>query len=305
MLVSIIVITYNSSRFVLETLESALQQTYPDIELIVSDDCSTDDTYNICQEWVNSHKERFVRAVCTQTHNNKGICGNYNHALKFAQGDWIKYIAGDDILKSNCIERYIANIKTDVFIYTCITEHLDQNTGEIKKFCTHLPNKSANRQVRLMLRFLYAVEGSSLFFEKKHLILIGGFDIQYPMIEDWPIVMKYLTHKLRIEIINEPLIVWRVDTNSVCHASPSHHISFSISINKAIHYYTFHYCWRYGLLTHQYYYWLKDWINKKHNDGYGYIALGYFMRCFDLVYQYRKINAISILCSVGYLDKLP
>src|SRR5574344_605243 len=121
MLVSIIVITYNSSRFVLETLESAYRQTYQDIELIVSDDCSTDDTYDICQQWVNSHKERFCRVLCTRTSHNGGICWNYNHALKFAQGNWIKYIAGDDILNNNCIDRYVANIRPNIYIYTCMT----------------------------------------------------------------------------------------------------------------------------------------------------------------------------------------
>src|SRR5574344_449604 len=143
MLVSIIVITYNSSRFVLETLESAYRQTYQDIELIVSDDCSTDDTYDICQHWVSIHKERFVRSICTQTPRNGGICWNYNHALKFVQGDWIKYIAGDDILKDNSIERYTSNIKKNVFFYTCITEHINQKGKTLNQYCTKLPDKSA------------------------------------------------------------------------------------------------------------------------------------------------------------------
>src|SRR5574344_829558 len=118
MVVSIIVITYNSSRFVLETLESAYRQTYQDIELIVSDDCSTDDTFSICQQWAEAHKSRFVHTLCTQTPHNGGITNNCNHALKFAQGKWIKYIAGDDILKDNCIERYIANIEPNIFLYS-------------------------------------------------------------------------------------------------------------------------------------------------------------------------------------------
>ncbi len=51
-LVSIIVITYNSSKYVLETLESAKAQTYQNIELIVSDDGSTDNTIEICKIWI-------------------------------------------------------------------------------------------------------------------------------------------------------------------------------------------------------------------------------------------------------------
>ena len=58
-LVSVIVITYNSSKFVLETLESIYNQTYSNIELIISDDCSSDETINICQNWLYKNKNRF------------------------------------------------------------------------------------------------------------------------------------------------------------------------------------------------------------------------------------------------------
>jgi alpha-1,3-rhamnosyltransferase len=58
-LVSIVVITYNSSDYVLETLESAKDQTYKNIELIISDDCSTDNTVEICKNWLEENKERF------------------------------------------------------------------------------------------------------------------------------------------------------------------------------------------------------------------------------------------------------
>ena len=52
-LVSVPVITYNSAKFVLETLESIKAQTYQNIELVISDDCSTDNTVQICRDWVD------------------------------------------------------------------------------------------------------------------------------------------------------------------------------------------------------------------------------------------------------------
>mgnify|MGYP000958323009 FL=1 len=60
-LVSIIVVTYNSSLFVRETLESAKRQSYNNIELIITDDASTDDTVKVCREWIANNKNRFVR----------------------------------------------------------------------------------------------------------------------------------------------------------------------------------------------------------------------------------------------------
>ena len=60
MLVSVIVITYNSSRYVLHTLESVHRQSFNDIELIVSDDCSTDNTFDLCREWLANYSDRFI-----------------------------------------------------------------------------------------------------------------------------------------------------------------------------------------------------------------------------------------------------
>ena len=59
--VTISVITYNSSKYVLETLESIKAQTYPNIRLQICDDCSTDNTIELCKKWIKDNKERFVK----------------------------------------------------------------------------------------------------------------------------------------------------------------------------------------------------------------------------------------------------
>ena len=102
-IVSIIVITYNSSKYVLETLKSALNQTYNNIELIISDDCSTDNTISICQNWLDENKYRFVDVKIVANKNNNGIPANCNRGINASTGDWIKLVAGDDVLCPNCI----------------------------------------------------------------------------------------------------------------------------------------------------------------------------------------------------------
>lgn len=97
-LVTIIVITYKSADYVIDTLESISQQTYKNIELIISDDRSPDNTLEICESWIEKHKNRFSNTIVTKTDRNGGICYNYNNGLKMATGKWIKYIAGDDEL---------------------------------------------------------------------------------------------------------------------------------------------------------------------------------------------------------------
>ena len=110
-LVSIPIITYNSSRYVLEALESAKAQTYRNIELIVSDDCSTDDTISIVQKWLESNKDRFVNTTILTVERNTGVSGNVQRAYRACKGEWVKGCAGDDKLLPNCVEDNVNFIK--------------------------------------------------------------------------------------------------------------------------------------------------------------------------------------------------
>ena len=60
-LVSVILVTYNSAKFVTETLESIKEQSYDNIELIITDDCSFDGTVEVCNNWIEKNKTRFVK----------------------------------------------------------------------------------------------------------------------------------------------------------------------------------------------------------------------------------------------------
>jgi len=106
-LVSVIVVAYNSSDFIIDTLQSAYDQTYRNIELIVTDDCSRDNTVDLVKNWAESHKDRFVRFELVPGIGNKGIPANCNKGLKAARGEWIKFIAGDDILMKDCISDHV------------------------------------------------------------------------------------------------------------------------------------------------------------------------------------------------------
>jgi alpha-1,3-rhamnosyltransferase len=304
MLVSIIVITYNSSRFIIETLESAYHQNYQDIELIVSDDCSSDDTYDICQQWINLHKERFVRAVCTQTLHNKGICGNYNHALKFAQGDWIKYIAGDDLLCYNCIEKFVLNIRPNVFLYFCGVYMWNMQNNQVDIISSLLPNATYRKQLIIMLKQYHTHSGPGIFIERQHLIALNGFDTQYPLVEDLTIVLKYLTNHLQIGENDTPLVIWR---NHQDNTSLNNEL-FWPSVGNVLKYYSRNYCWRYGLFLYQYHYFVYYW-DKTHTNTLTKKIIRKILLFFDIVYWRR--NRVSIhpfnikkIQTISYSDKL-
>ena len=102
-LVSICIPTYNGEKFITEALSSALSQTYPNVEIIVSDDNSSDSTVNIAQDF----KQKSSCEFSIFKHSQYGLAQNWNFCISQARGKYIKFLFQDDILKSTCIEEMV------------------------------------------------------------------------------------------------------------------------------------------------------------------------------------------------------
>ena len=111
-LVTVCVLTYESSDFVLETLESIKNQTYGNIQLIISDDSSKDSTVSVCQAWLERNMDRFASARIITAESNTGVTANCNRAVKNAEGRWIKLLAGDDILWHDALETLVSRAES-------------------------------------------------------------------------------------------------------------------------------------------------------------------------------------------------
>ncbi len=221
-LVSIIVVTYNSSRHILETLDSIKIQTYSNLELIISDDCSTDNTIQICKDWAseNKHIHCINNIKIASTYQNSGITPNYNNGLKYAEGEWVKYIA-DDILVPNCIEEYVDYISQneEKLVVSGITPFFENTRNR-----TVIPNSkwfegNANKQLRTLLKRGTILAGPTIFIHRETLLSFGGFDEKYPFVEDYPLFLKFTKKNYRIGIIYKPLVNWRCTPTSVSNSS--------------------------------------------------------------------------------------
>ncbi|MGF1494602.1 MAG: glycosyltransferase [Microcoleaceae cyanobacterium] len=103
-LVSIVIPTYNGEQFISETLQTALQQTYTNLEIIVSDDGSVDQTLDI----VHSFQQQCNWPCSVLTHKNYGLVGNLNFCIQQARGKYIKFLFQDDLLEPDCIAEMVA-----------------------------------------------------------------------------------------------------------------------------------------------------------------------------------------------------
>lgn len=282
-LISVVVITYNSSKFVLDTLESVKNQDYSNIELIVSDDCSTDDTFDICKKWVEENKSRFSRAVVVQTEKNGGICVNYNRGLREVQGEWVKYIAGDDILLPNCISTFVSSCATcnDKIMLCGIIGFSNSDMSESERVIhSSFDELTVRGQEKYIVKRDTFMSGPTLFLETQTLRKLGGFEECYPFIEDYPLCMKYLSQGYHIHVVNDYLIRYRVYPESVSRSNSR----FATSIFDAIYFYAPKAAWRNGMFFWWYHYKVRDII--RHLSGKRKIW-GYLLRIFDLV-NYKK-----------------
>ena len=127
--VSIITPSWNSGRFVAETIRSIQAQTYTDWELLFQDDCSTDDTVERCSRWLEQNRSRFTNVHLLTVEKNTGVTYNINRAQRAARGEWIKGLGGDDLLTPECIEVFMnfVNSNSDIKIVQCGLAKINEN----------------------------------------------------------------------------------------------------------------------------------------------------------------------------------
>lgn len=226
-LISICVIAYNSSEFIIETLESAKNQTYHNLELIISDDCSSDNTVSICKEWISKNSGRFVRAEIVTTPMNTGIAGNLNRALKACRGEWIKFIAGDDLLLPNAVNSYLVFLgNRDISHVIARNESFNEkgviNNDEERDFTRYMCREgvTVKEQYSVITKMFFG-DGPTYFAKRSSLAEVGGYDERFPLQDDYPLYIRMIKAGCRLYYMDEVTVRYRVRSNSVSHTSCS------------------------------------------------------------------------------------
>lgn len=239
-LVSIVVITYNSSKFVIETLESAKAQTYQNIELIISDDCSTDNTVELCREWIERNGSRFVRTELITVEKNTGIAPNCNRALKMAKGEWVKEIAGDDILLSSCISDNINFIKANKeiqILFSAMYMFKDDIPLDLKKLHNPITTPMAfllppKEQIDILITTNF-IPAPTSFINKTGLEIYGYYDEEYPMWDDYPMWIKLIKNNVKLHFMPKITVLYRQgDTISASTGKIRMNRKYYLSIKK-------------------------------------------------------------------------
>lgn len=218
MKVSIAVISYNAEETILETLESIIGQTYEltNLELVISDDCSKDNTILVVENWLKTNKDKFYSTKLIKSEVNQGVSKNCNASWKTCSSDWIKTIAADDILLPNCILDNVNFVKKhpDTKILFSYMEAFDTNTKEIIDIYPYKRNvdffeKNAAEQYKILLKHSFNFAPTS-FMNRKYLAKIGYADERFKLIEDLPLWLRFTSASIPLRFMHKITVKYRI-----------------------------------------------------------------------------------------------
>lgn len=106
-LISVVVPVYNQEKFIAETLESVINQTYTNLQILVSDDGSSDCSYDVIKEYALKDE----RIEILHNNNNVGICGNFNRLFDNVRGEYVAFFSGDDVMMPDKLRKQYELLK--------------------------------------------------------------------------------------------------------------------------------------------------------------------------------------------------
>lgn len=217
-LVTIGVPNYNYSKYVIEALESIVKQTYRNIEIIIVDDCSSDNSNIVIDTWVNAYIGN-IKINFIKNEVNIGIAKVCNLILKNAHGEYIQFLDADDYIFLNKIETQVRLLQSrdhsDAFVYSNVD--VVNETGELIsndyfKRIGYNKENMPNGSIHEDLLFFNFIPMSSVLIKTDILKKIGGFN-ESILLQDYSLWLK-LTEKYNALYMQEITAVYRIHTRS-------------------------------------------------------------------------------------------
>jgi glycosyltransferase involved in cell wall biosynthesis len=218
-LVSIGLPVFNGANYLKQAAAGILEQTYRNIELIISDNASTDETSAICRDL--AARDSRVRVYRNET--NIGAAGNYNQTFRLAKGEYFKWAAHDDVLAPTFVERAVQILESDASVVLC-----NSRTGRINENDTvtgAYPSDALWDDPSASRRF------ESLVFTRHACVIVFGL-IRHAALTGTPLIAPYVTSdrvllaelglRGRIREIPEDLFFRRDHPGSSLRAFPDH-----------------------------------------------------------------------------------
>lgn len=203
-LISIIMAAYNAEKTIEQAINSVLSQTYPDFELLVVNDCSTDKTAMLAEAIVK--KDDRVRLISNE--KNSGVSYTRKHGLEEASGEWVAILDSDDAWEPEKLEKQIVlQRRTNADLLFTGSAFMDSE-GHPIDWCLHAPKEVTYRQLLKQ----NVLSNSSALVRKE--LYAKYYAIGDGMHEDFAIWLSILKEGKKAYGVDEPLLIYRIAKSS-------------------------------------------------------------------------------------------
>jgi len=213
-LVSICIPSYNSAEFIEETIQSVTQQSYSNIELIITDDGSIDDTVKRIEKVIANCQ---IPLNFQKSKKNTGIEANWNHCLSLAKGKYIKLLPADDTLSPNCVTEQVKQFEMhdDIVLVFCARKIVTRSGKALLNARFYNNQKVSNKSLlkRCILSGTNVIgEPGAVLFRHDIAQRIGAFNGNKPYVIDLDYWVRLLSHGHAIAL-SDTLCTFRIDNN--------------------------------------------------------------------------------------------
>lgn len=199
-LVSVALCTYNGAAYLEEQLDSVVNQDYPNMEIIIVDDCSTDETLAI----VTAYGSRYPQVKLTINSQNLGYIKNFEKAIDLCSGDYIALCDQDDIWDISKISIMVDAIGDNIMVYHD-SLFVDEKGLSLNGRVSDIRNCYSGNDSRVFL-FENCVSGHAMLFKKELLNYVSGFNVH--LIHDWWLAYAAVNNG-GILFLNQTLVKYR------------------------------------------------------------------------------------------------
>ena len=222
-LVSIIMPSYNTAKYISESINSVIEQTYKNWELIIVDDCSTDNTDEVVAQYDDP------RIIYLKNEKNSGAAVSRNKALRAAKGEWIAFLDSDDLWEPTKLEKQLKFMIDNDYKFSCTgRDEIDENSNSLGRITT------SPKHITSFGMYLYCWVGClAVMYHSPTVGLIQIADIKKN--NDYAMWLKVIK-KCDCYCFDEVLAHYRVREKSISHDKlfrliKSHYDMFRLSEN--------------------------------------------------------------------------
>lgn len=210
--ISVIMSVHNGQKFLEQSVESIINQTFNSWEFVIIDDCSTDNTLLILQNFSKSHPKK-IRVYRNDI--NLGLAASLNKSIELAKGNYLARMDADDISKPNRFQKELHYLESnpDIAVVSSAEEYIDE-FGKV--FGRRFPVTDLQKIRKKIIQGKNVIVHPAVMMRKSAFVACGGYNDKLRFgFQDSHLWNKFIRRGFQLAIIPEPLISYRINQNAI------------------------------------------------------------------------------------------